>query len=330
MLNINKLILFLVFFTIQIGFSQYTDDINSNRPGESQGAFAVGKNVIQVESGIYGLKEKHSLTLNESLGVGLDLNLRYGFLFDQLEFNLETQFQGEQYKSVLGTENRSAFRQITLGAKYLVYDPFKNRVEKVNIYSWVKQNKFKWRQFIPAVAVYAGANFNFNNPFTFPTDPSVSPKVAIIAQNQFSGGYALVTNLIADRISTDFPSYAYILTFTKGFNEKWSAFFEHQGIKSDFYADAILRGGATYRLQKNIQIDASISSSLKTTPSILYGGVGVSWRTDQFYKATKPKAIKDKKKKKPAKEKKKSKKESEKESRRGSDKEVPQETKEKG
>ena len=296
MLLIKRIIVLIFILLFQVGYCQYTDDINSNRPGESQGAFAVGKNVIQVESGIYGLREKHALTLNESMGIGLDLNLRYGFLFDQLELNLETQFQSEQYKSALGTESRNAFRQITLGAKYLLYDPFKNRVEKRNVYSWDAQHKFKWNQFIPAVAIYGGANFNFNSPFTFQSEPIVSPKVALIAQNQFTGGYALVTNIIADKISSEFPSYAYILTLTKGFNENWSAFFEHQGIKSDFYADAIIRGGATYRLQKNIQIDASISTSLKTTPYLLYGGFGVSWRTDQFYEAGKPKEKKVKKK----------------------------------
>ena len=31
--------------------SQYTDQINSNRPGASVGAFSVGKNVIQSELG---------------------------------------------------------------------------------------------------------------------------------------------------------------------------------------------------------------------------------------------------------------------------------------
>ena len=33
-----------------------------------------------------------------------------------------------------------------------------------------------------------------------------------------------------------------------------------------------------------MQIDASISNSLKTTPSILYGGIGFSWRYDANYK----------------------------------------------
>ena len=33
-------------------FSQYTEVINSNRPGSSQGAFAVGRNVLQFELGV--------------------------------------------------------------------------------------------------------------------------------------------------------------------------------------------------------------------------------------------------------------------------------------
>jgi hypothetical protein len=33
-----------------------------------------------------------------------------------------------------------------------------------------------------------------------------------------------------------------------------------------------------------MQIDASISTSLKDTPSILYGGIGFSWRYDANYK----------------------------------------------
>ena len=54
--------------------------------------------------------------------------------------------------------------------------------------------------------------------------------------------------------------------------------------KSDFYSDAILRGGAAYLLSNDIQIDASISNSLKNTPSIVYGGIGFSWRYDANYK----------------------------------------------
>jgi len=264
--------------------AQYTDVINSNRPGESQSAFSVGQSVFQIESGIYGIHEKHELLGTQTGGFGLDLNLRYGMFLEQLEFNMELQYQADQFTSPFGIENRSALKQTTIGAKYLIYDPHKNYEEKVNIYSWKANHRFKWREFIPAVAVYGGVNLNFNNPFTFETDPTISPKLAVIAQNQFSGGFVLVTNIIADKVTTDFPSFGYVVTLTKGINEKWSAFIENQGYKSDFYADALLRGGAAYLIRENIQIDGSLTTNMKNTPYIFYGAVGLSWRFDKNYK----------------------------------------------
>jgi hypothetical protein len=53
---------------------------------------------------------------------------------------------------------------------------------------------------------------------------------------------------------------------------------------SDFYSDTIFRGGAAFLIHDDMQIDASISTSIKNTPSILYGGVGFSWRYDAGYK----------------------------------------------
>ena len=85
---------------------------------------------------------------------------------------------------------------------------------------------------------------------------------------------------IGERITEDIPSYSYILTLTHTFTPNWSAFLENQGIKSDFYADQIFRGGAAYLLNKDFQIDASILVNFKDTPSRLYGRIGVSYRLD--------------------------------------------------
>jgi hypothetical protein len=49
---------------------------------------------------------------------------------------------------------------------------------------------------------------------------------------------------------------------------------ENQGFKRIFYSDAILRGGAAYLINNNLQIDASISTNFKDTPTVLYGGIG--------------------------------------------------------
>jgi len=282
-----KIVVTAAFFMIPlIHYGQHTDQINSNRPGETMSAFAVGKSVIQVESGIYGIQENHSILNYDANGFGIDMTLRWGLFMEKLELIADFQYQYETFTPAIVYPDKSAMKQTVLGAKYLIYDPFKNYEKQINVYSWKANHSFNWHQLIPAVSVFAGANITLaDNPYYFSPDAAISPKVALITQNHFGDGtWVFVTNIIADYIGTDYPSYGYGITLTKGFNRKWSGFLENQGYKSDFYSDAIVRGGAAYLIHDDMQIDASISSSLKTTPSILYGGIGFSWRYDANYK----------------------------------------------
>lgn len=286
MSKIKILLIAAVLMIPSIHYGQHTDQINSNRPGETMSAFAVGKSVIQIETGVYGIKQNHSLLNYDANGFGIDATLRWGLFMEKLELIADIQYQNEKYTTLFNSSKRADFKQTVLGAKYLIYDPFKNYEKKVNIYSWKANRAFNWRQLVPAVSVFAGANFTMaDNPYSFSAESSISPKIILITQNHLGDGrWVFVTNIIADYITTDFPSYGYVLTLTRGFNDKWSGFVENQGFKSDFYSDAIVRGGAAYLLNKDMQIDASISTSLKDTPSALYGGIGFSWRYDANYK----------------------------------------------
>lgn len=286
MYKIKALVISAFFLIPLIHYGQHTDEINSNRPGETMSAYAVGKSVIQVESGIYGIKENHSILDYDANGFGIDMTLRWGLFLEKLELIADFQYQYEVFNPAIKYPDKSAMKQTILGAKYLIYDPFKNREKKVNVYSWKANHSFNWKQLIPAVSVFAGANFTLaDNPYYFSPDAAISPKVVLIAQNHLGDGtWVFVTNIIADYIGTDFPSYGYGITLTKGFNRKWSGFIENQGYMSDFYSDAIVRGGAAYLINNDMQVDASLSTSLKDTPSILYGGVGFSWRYDAGYK----------------------------------------------
>lgn len=269
-----------------VNYAQHTDEINSNRPGETMSAFSVGKSVIQVETGVYGIRQKHSILNYESNGFGVDAVLRWGVFSEKLELIADLQYQNETINSLFSSTKISNLKQTVLGAKYLIYDPFKNYEKKVNVYSWKANRAFNWRQLVPAVSVFAGANVTMaDNPYAFDLQSSISPKIMLITQNHLGDGkWVFVTNIIADYIGTEFPSYGYVLTLTRGITQKWSGFVENQGYKSDFYSDAIVRGGAAYLLNKDLQIDASISTSLKNTPSIFYGGLGFSWRYDANYK----------------------------------------------
>jgi len=283
MIRLKKIFLPALLFTSAIFYGQYTDEINTNRPGESMGGFAVGKTVLQFETGIYGIMEEHDILNYKTKGVGLDATIRYGAFLEELEFIADIQYQFDQYENAIYVENRNNFRQLTLGAKFLAYDPDKNYKPEINIYSWKANHKFNWRRIIPAIAVYAGANIVMgqDNPYTFEGD-GISPKVMLITHNHF-GKWVWVNNIIADKLFTDYPSYGAISTLTRGFNEKWSGFVEYQGYISDYYADGIARVGAAHLLNETMQVDASISKNIKDTPNILYGGVGFSWRFDADY-----------------------------------------------
>ncbi len=298
--------------TACISSGQFTDVINSNRPGESMSAFSVGKTVIQAEAGTYISDEKYDFYETDATGFGGDLAVRYGAFFEQLELILELQYQRDHVQTPVDDYYRNGFRQTTFGAKYLIYDPNKNYEKKPDLYSWKANHSFSWHEFIPAVAAYAGFNLNFfNSPYYYDHEEKVTPKFMIITQNQF-GKWVLVTNFIADRIVSKYMSYGFVGTVTRGFNERWSGFLEGQAVKSDQYSDMIFRAGAAYLIKENIQIDASFGTNVKDTPSILSGGIGISWRFDENYEDVVLRAPKEDKKDKKSKEEKKKEKEAKK------------------
>ncbi|MEC4048345.1 transporter [Flavobacterium sp. SUN046] len=301
-MRIKYICIVLMLFAYQIHYGQYTDVINSNRPGQSMSAYSVGKTVFQVESGLNYIHQKHELLDYKANGQIFDLTLRYGFFREELEGVIDLSYQKDNYITELDSKKRSGLKNSTFGLKYLIYDPFKYQNEKkVNIYSWKANHKFNWNQFIPSVSAYAGLNLNFSdNKFLYYTGTDVariSPKIMLITQHIFGEGYVFVTNIFFDRVDTPVHSMGYVATLTKGFNEHWSAFIENKAIKGTYYSDGLFTGGAAYLFSKNLQIDASITGNVKNTPSIMYGGIGISWRSDSNYKEVKIKSKKEDKKK---------------------------------
>lgn len=289
-MNPIKFVLILLFISLTSkAYSQYTDVINSNRPGASRSAYSVGTNVLQFEAGPYFVQEKRTpATAYKISGFGVDFATRYGLIWEELELNFEGTYQNDTktFTGVSGIEeSRSNFKFLTIGAKYLVFDPYKNKEEdKPNLYSWKANNRFKWSSLIPAVSVYLGVNYDTKqNPYTAPLIEGFSPKLMIATQNNFAGGWVMVINLIKDRIGTDQSDFEYIFTLTHSISPKWVIFGEAQGIKSDFYADNLFRFGGAYLAGKNLQLDTAVTFNTKDTPSVLNLNLGVSYRLD-FHK----------------------------------------------
>ena len=273
-------------------FSQYTDVINSNRPGTSFSAYSVGTKVYQGEFGMNFGHDEHNLFDADVDYFDIEYAFRWGVWREQFEVILNGSYQIDQLTDRGQTFTRSGPMNTTLGAKYLFFDPQRKRkLEEPNLYSWKANQgkKFKWKNLVPALSGYAGANIRFNgSPYVYGSnfnffnenEADISGKIMLITQSHITSDWVFVTNFIYDRIGTNFTSTQYILTLTHAFNIKWAAFVENQGISSDFYSDNIVRFGGAYLLNSNLQFDATFNFNTKDTPSRNFGGVGVSYRLD--------------------------------------------------
>ncbi len=293
----SKLLILLLLVPF-IATSQYTDVINSNRPGLSVSAYAVGKNVVQAEFGALYEQQDHGDLNTTSNILGADLSLRYGLLFEQLELNYEGSFisQNITFDNFGFDERRTDFSRNRLGLKYLVYDKYKNpENNKPNLYSWRADNVFQLKNLIPsAVSLYGGATFNLgDNPF-YPEDPIISYRGMIATQSKLTPRFVMITNVAYDRISTDDPELSYLISLQHAFrNPKWSVFVEHQGIDSNRYSDLLLRTGVVHLLNENFQVDLNLGANFKSTPSRIFFSTGFSYRLDFHKDALVP--IKDEK-----------------------------------
>ncbi|WP_299432783.1 transporter [uncultured Maribacter sp.] len=285
--NLKITLLTFLFVIPFFGISQYTNVINSNRPGQSVSAFAVGKNVVQLEAGLLYEQQDHSLLNTQSNIWATEFSLRYGLLFERLEINWEGIFQNQDITFANnGTEDSyTNFSRNRIGLKFLVFDPFINpKRANPNLYSWKANNKFILDNLVPAISVYAGVNYLFgDNPF-YVGDPNLSYRAMVATQSRLTPRFVLITNFAYDRISTDFPEMSYLVSLSHAFrNPKWSVFIENQGIKSDRYADNLLRGGVAHLLSERLQADINLGASFKNTPSRVFISLGASYRFD-FHK----------------------------------------------
>ena len=283
------LVFFLLIFLLKInlGYSQFTDIINSNRPGTSSGAFSVGKNILQLENGFYFTNEKHQLLNYDIEGYGTEFKIRYGFLYEKLELIISGNYQSDNLSdnryNPANNVNRKNFKKFKIGAKYLIYDPKKGITEKPNVYSYFADKKFKWKNLIPAISVYGGLNIDSkNNPFISSNVSGISPSLAIFTQSNFTNRSVITTNVIFERIGSNQNDFEYIISLTHAFNESFIGFIETHGIKSDFYADNKLGFGVAYLFNDNLQLDLGTILNFKDTPKIFQMSLGVSYRLNLY------------------------------------------------
>jgi hypothetical protein len=274
-------VIVLLMINYQFVNAQYTEIINSKRPGLSESPYGVGTDVIQVETGVFFGKNTSNATFSKISPQGVNLFLRYGKFMEKLEINANITYQKNelQFNNIFtSTKDIKGISQLTIGAKYLIFQQeFDDKSKEIR--SWKKRTEFDKKRLIPSVGVYLGLNTNFVGEEY--KEEGMSPKAAILLQNDFTQRLILITNLIADRIGKDNKSYSYIATMTYSITDQWSFFVENEG---DFYVnktDFQIGTGAAYLYTKDLQFDASIRTNLNSNESSYIASVGVAWRLDR-------------------------------------------------
>ncbi|MGK0412232.1 MAG: hypothetical protein ACJA1B_000423 [Polaribacter sp.] len=276
-----KISFFLIFFTFSSIHSQYTEVINSNKPGFSESPYSVGTGVYQFESNLFYRNTSIEPTFYRPQSFGLNLLFRTSFLLEKLELNAQISFQRDQiaFKNVFTSQySETGLGMATIGAKYLVFQQeYEDKSKEIR--SWKRRNAFDKKRLIPSVAIYAGINTDFVNDIH--KTGSISPKFGVLLQQNLSNDFNLITNVFYDKIGTEFSELSYILTGTYNFDSRWSVFFENQTVFLKNQNNTNLGTGLAFLFNKDLQINTSIRYLKQGESKGSYLGLGASYRIDK-------------------------------------------------
>jgi|SaaInl0LU_22_DNA_1037365.scaffolds.fasta_scaffold01158_5 hypothetical protein len=294
--------LFLLFFCANIT-AQYTDVINSNRPGFSESPFAVGLGIFQVEGGfIHQAYKKQTenkrLTLNQ-----LTQTFRMGAFSERFEWN-GFAFQDNNYFYKNAFKQRRAGASFGLGVKYLIYNHAYKKPSAIR--SWKKRHAFDWKRLIPSVGIAASGSFYFApklhskepdlpNPLLFPRTPLFSftnthilestrnahflGRIALLLQNDLNHNWVVTTNVVYNQTYERTDQFSLIVSSNYVLTKNWAIFGEtRQVLSPDHTAEFSI--GTAFLAHQNLQFDAAIHRGSAMQGRSSGFSIGASYRFD--------------------------------------------------
>ncbi|MDB2385555.1 transporter, partial [Polaribacter sp.] len=272
--------LLFCFKTVTV-LGQYTEVINSNRPGFSESPYSLGTGVYQLESSLFYKNTEANRLFTRPEAIGIDFLFRTGLFSERLEINSNFKVQRDKvaFTNIFQSSyNETGISQFTVNAKYLIFKPtYKDPSKEVR--SWKKKFDYDYKRLIPAVAIYAGANTNFVSEFY--QLETITPKVGVLLQQNFTPDFNLINNFYYDNIGSIYSKYTYIITGTQNFGNRLSSFFEYKGDYFSFRNDHNVGVGLAFLFSKDLQINASGRFLLEGTTTGFFTSLGASYRLDK-------------------------------------------------
>jgi len=251
---------YLVFLPIlllsQIGIAQYNETIRSGRPGQSIGPFTVGKNILQVQSGMDFFGYKNKSAGFEGNGYLNNTVIRFG-VAERLEISALLDYKFETIKSN-GTEtDLSGLDAFDIGGRYQVFAG-KGAIPNIG---------FQFRVRLPVLS----KDYEIDH---------IAPRFIIVTGQKLSDIFTLTTNWGGswngvNSIGTAF----YIVNLSFPIAGKLGGFVENYGDLTDGDFDTRFDAGLAYLCNNDLQLDLLGGLGKNDGVSDYFVSVGFSWRT---------------------------------------------------
>lgn len=256
-LNRKKVLCILVYgFFFQLAQAQYSETIRTGRPGQSIGAFTVGKNILQFQQGVDFAESRHEFTQKSFV---FDNVIRFG-ITENIELSGLVDYTSSKEKhSNYSTEGISDFH---LGFRAHLLD------QRKAIPNIAFQMRMK--------TLWVSKDFKINN---------IAPAMNLVMAWGLPKKNSVTTNWILSYNGNDaVPKFQAIFNYGFGLSDKWSGFIENYNTWKSSTFEAKFDGGFAYLLTPDIQFDISGGYGKNNSVSDFFIDGGISWRLTQWRK----------------------------------------------
>lgn len=234
--------------------AQFNETIRTGRPGQAIGAFTVGTNIFQIQSGFdyFGSKTdgfKNAGFLNNTV-------LRYGLtepfeISALLEYKTETITQNDSKTTLNGLS------AVDVGMRYHIYTG-EGLIPNIG---------FQFRLRLPGLS----EDFKVDD---------VAPRFIVVTSQRLSETFTLITNWGAAWTgNSSSPVGTYVINLSFPFNDKLGAFVETFGVYGQERFLVNFDTGLAWLLTPDLQLDLYGGYGNNYGLSNFFISTGVSWRT---------------------------------------------------
>ena len=258
--RIFHLLCFTLFHAAPI-FAQFNETIVSDRPGQSNSPYTVGKMVFQLQTGLqFGGGNADNYKSNE---FELPAFIRFG-ITDKIELNTLWGFKNVKTESLNQESKSSGLNVVNFGVRFNIFE----ETEKA-----------------PAVGFEFAYKTKMNSSDFKPDHPAT--KFSFMASKGFSDLISVTANLGADfNGDSSQPDGLYTLNLVLVVSDELSVFFENYGFFNGDKFDTYFDFGGAYILNSNLQLDLSggFGYNDDTFSYLVSGGVSyriIKWRKNE-------------------------------------------------